>query len=156
VPGEVLEAFKAPVASVVAEEPELPPVTPVNEGAVHVNPLVPPVVLSVRVIEIVDPLHIVGFELVVALATGVGLTVMLLLLVPVHVTPLLVYWGVTVIVETTGAVPPLVPVKDAMFPVPLTGIPVLVLVAVHGKANVPPLAVLPRVIAATVPLLQTV
>ncbi len=44
--------------------------------------------------------------------------------VPLHVTPLLVYAGVIVIVAVTGALVALVAVKLAMFPDPLAAKPI--------------------------------
>ena len=44
--------------------------------------------------------------------------------VPVQVAPPLVYFGVTVIVATTGAVPVLIAVKEAILPVPVAASPI--------------------------------
>ena len=44
--------------------------------------------------------------------------------VPVQVAPPLVYSGVTVIVATTGAVPVLIAVKEAILPVPVAASPI--------------------------------
>ena len=54
-----------------------------------------------------------------ALIDGIGLTVMVNVTgVPEQLVPPLAKTGVTVIVATTGALPVLVAVKEAMFPVP--------------------------------------
>ena len=56
---------------------------------------------------------------------GVGLTVIVNVIgVPVHVTPPLVYEGVTVIVAVTGVVPVLVAVKLEILPEPLAARPI--------------------------------
>ena len=60
---------------------------------------------------------------------------------------------VTVIVAEIGAVPILVAVNDAILPEPLAARPIAVLELVHVK--VPPEGVLVKLVAATVPLLQT-
>ena len=63
------------------------------------------------------------------LTDAVGFTVMVNVTgVPVHVTPALVYDGVTTIVATAGAVPAFTPTKEAMLPLPdATGKPIVVL-----------------------------
>ena len=43
---------------------------------------------------------------------------------PVHVTPPLVYWGVTVTDATTGVVPALTAVNDPIVPTPLAASPI--------------------------------
>lgn len=69
------------------------------------------------------PLTIVDPAQIGSLTTGAdefALTVMVnCMAVPVQVTPLLVYDGVTVKVDTMGLVPVLVAVKPIMLPVPL-------------------------------------
>ena len=63
---------------------------------------------------------------------------------PVHVTPPLVYDGVTVMVATTGAPVALVAMKDAIFPVPLAAKPIDVVLFV--QLNTVPATALLRLI----------
>ena len=53
------------------------------------------------------------------------------LVIPVHDTPPLVYVGYTVMVATCGVVPVLIPIKLAIFPVPLAAKPIDVLLLVQ-------------------------
>ena len=78
----------------------------------------------VKFTAVVDtPLHTVW--LLTAVTVAVGFTVMVYVSgVPVQVTLLLVYDGVTVIEAVTGAVPALVAVNEEMFPVPLAARPI--------------------------------
>ena len=55
--------------------------------------------------------------------------------------------GVTTIVATTGAVPVLVAVNDAISPVPLAASPIDVSSFVHVYVTVPPVFVVPKVTA---------
>ena len=62
----------------------------------------------------------------VAVACGVGLTVIVNVIgVPVHVTPALVYVGVTVIVAVTGTLVRFTAMNDAILPVPVAASPML-------------------------------
>ena len=89
---------------------------------------------------VVAPLHNVW--LATAFTVGVGFTVIVNVVgVPVQVTPLLVYVGVTVIVATTGALVGLVAVKDAILPVPDAARPMLVLLLVQLYTVFAPLPV---------------
>ena len=64
-----------------------------------------------------DPLHTTWFA--GSNTLGVGLTIMVKVCTdPLHVTAPNVYFGVTVMVATTGADPAFTPLKAAMFPVP--------------------------------------
>jgi len=90
-------------------------------------------------------------ELAGTLTPGVGFTVILYEEgVPVH--PFAV--GVTEIEAETGAEPVFIAVNEAMSPVPLDTSPMVVLELVHE--NVPPAGVLTKLVAGTLPLVQTV
>ena len=92
--------------------------------------VVPPTAPVKLIAVVVAPLHSVW--LATAFTVGVGFTVIVNVIgVPVQVTPLLVYVGVTVIVATTGAVPVLIAVKLAILPVPVAASPILVLLFVQ-------------------------
>jgi hypothetical protein len=87
---------------------------------VHVKPVAVPLNDTVVVLL---PLQISW--LVMALTTGVGCTVIVNDFVgPLHVTAPNVYFGVMVIVATTGVEPLLVATNDPMFPVPLAARPI--------------------------------
>jgi hypothetical protein len=104
VPGEV-PAFVI-VVFIELPEPAAPPLTPLCVGATQLQLLVPPVVLLDNVIPAPVPEHIVGLD-GKAEATGIGLTVIVCirLVVPRHVTLLLVYVGVIVYTAVPGVVP---------------------------------------------------
>jgi hypothetical protein len=82
------------------------------------------VAVPVKLIAVVlIPLHTTWFE--GAATEGVGCTVMVKFCgVPLQVTAPNVYLGVTVIVATTGVVPALVAVNEAMSPLPLAARPI--------------------------------
>ncbi len=71
-----------------------------------------------------------------------------------HVTPPLVYAGVTVIVAVTGALVALVPVKDAILPEPLAAKPMLGVLFVQLYTMLPPVVGLLNVTAVVDVLLQ--
>src|SRR5512136_251126 len=96
---------------------------------VQLYTIVPPVVGLVKFTAAVgEPLHTVW--LATTSTVAVGFTVMVKVIgVPVQVMPL-VYTGVTVIVATAGAVPVLMPLNEAILPVPEAPKPIEVLLLV--------------------------
>ena len=122
----------------------VPPFTAVNAAILPVPPAPRPmaVLLLIQLYEepatapvnviavVIAPAHTVW--LLTAFTVGIGLTVIVKFLgIPGHVTPAFVNTGVTVMVATTTVVPPLMAVKDAIFPVPLAGKPIDVLLFVQ-------------------------
>ena len=86
---------------------------------------------------------------------GIGFTVMVNVCgVPVQVVPPLVYEGVTVMVATTGALPVLVAVNEAMLPLPLAARPMLGALLVQ-LYTVPVTVPLKLMAAVAVPLQRT-
>ncbi len=90
-----------------------------------------PVTVPVKLMA--DTLSSAQTTLFVTLFTvGAGLTVNVNVMgVPVQVLPPLEYWGVTVMVATTGAVPVFLAEKEGMLPVPEAPRPILVLLLVQ-------------------------
>jgi hypothetical protein len=85
--------------------------------------IVPPVALLLKLMAAVDePLHKTWLPTIFTVMAGCTVIVNVVA-VPIQLTPLLVYVGVTVILATNGAVPLLVAVKAGIFPVPLAGSP---------------------------------
>jgi hypothetical protein len=112
---------------------------------VQLYTIVPPVVGLENVTPVVGaPLHTTW--LATAVTVAVGFTVIVNVLdVPAHVTPALVYEGVTVIVAVTGAVVVLIPVKLVMFPEPDAARPIDVVLFVQLYTIVPPVVGLENV-----------
>jgi len=122
---------------------------------VHEYVVVPTVLTVLNVTAVVAvPLHNtwlagwstwpVGLTVIVKVSSG-----------PVQLTPPFVNVGVTTIVATTGAVPALIAVNEAILPVPVAGNPMPVVVFVHEYVVVPPVLVVAKLTAAVPVLLQT-
>ncbi len=159
VPGQLLTVGVTVIVAVTGDVPEL---VALKEGTLpepdDANPIeviefvhvsVPPVgtvgQLVAGTITVLQTAKLAG-----TLTVGVGLTVIVYVeAVPAH--PLTV--GVTVMVALIGAVPGLVAVNEAIFPVPLEANPIAVLEFVHVK--VPPTGVLVKDVAGTLTELQT-
>jgi hypothetical protein len=122
---------------------------------VQLYTIVPPVAVLAKVTAVVA-VALQSTLLATAVTVAVGFTVMVKMeAVPVQLTPPLVYVGVTVMVSTTGAVPVLMAVKDAMSPVPLAAKPIEVFLFIQLYTIVPPVLGLAKVIAAIVAASQT-
>ena len=90
------------------------------------------------------------------ITSPVGLTVIVKVLVgPVQLTPPLVKVGVTTTVATTGVVPVLTAVNEAMLPVPNAKSPIDGVSFVQAYVVVPPVLFVPKIIAEVLVLLQT-
>ena len=115
---------------------------------------VPPVLEDVNEIPlVVAPLQIA--TLLTAFTVAVGLTVMVKDLTgPTQLIPPLVNVGVTTIVATAGADPLLTPVNDAMLPVPEAASPIAVLLLVQLYVVVPAVAVVAKLTALLLAVLQ--
>ena len=86
----------------------------------------------------------------------VGLIVMVKIFVgPVQLTPLLVNVGVTTMVATTGAVPVLTAVNEAMLPAPNAKSPIPGVSFVQAYVVVPPVLLVPKITDIVLALLQT-
>ena len=140
---------------------------------VAVNDAISPVPLAARPIDVVlfvqlytvpgaDPVNVTAVVgaplqtdwLLTGSTFGVGFTVMVKLISgPVQLTPLLVNTGVTVMVATTGAVPLLIAVNDAMLPLPDAARPIVGTLFVQLK--VVPVTGLVKFTAVVGELLQT-
>ena len=122
---------------------------------VHAYVVVPPVLFVPKIIAevlvLLQTTWLTGW-----ITSPVGLTVIVKVLVgPVQLTPPLVNVGVTTIVAITGAVPVLVAVNEAMFPVPNARSPIDGVSFVQAKVVVPPVLLVPKIIAEVLVLLQT-
>jgi hypothetical protein len=115
---------------------------------------VPPVLEDVNEMPLeVAPLQIA--TLLTAFTVAVGLTVMVKDLTgPTQLIPPLVNVGVTAIVATAGADPLLTPVNDAMLPVPEAARPIAVLLLVQLYVVVPAVAVVAKLTALLLAVLQ--
>ena len=117
--------------------------------------VVPPVLLVPKITAVVAALlqttWLAGW-----ITSPVGLTVIVKVLVgPVQLTPPLVNVGVTTIVAITGAVPVLVAVNEAMFPVPEAKSPIPGVSFVQAYVVVPPVLLVPKITAVVLVLLHT-
>ena len=128
--GSVLEAVNVMSESESVTTP-LIGFNPIESPAAdHSYVVTPPVLSVVKSITTSSPLQTSMFG--GASIVGVGFTVIVTVNgSPSHSSPLLVYVGVTVIVETSGEVPE-VPIKLGIFPDPEASNPVAVLLFTHS------------------------
>ena len=115
----------------------------------------PPVLVVPKITDVVEALlqttWLAGW-----ITSPFGLTVIVKVLVgPVQGTPPFVNVGVTTMVATTGEVPVLTAVNEAMFPVPNAKSPIDGVSFVQAKVVVPPVLVVPKIIEVVDALLQT-